>query len=139
VATRSTTRTAADKTLESASLSAARAQGRWSNPRDLRITVTIEALSDVDLVKPVTFYADVRLHSDHTGFDVQNFHSAGPRDWEYDESVDRVRYFYSDDESVLVNDALVSEAQALLDTFVWDAVCEALNAYDITIAKALGL
>lgn len=136
-----TTLTAADKTIVSASLSVARLTGRWDNERDIRVTVTIDSLSDVSLLAPITFYGDVRLsnRNDDWSFEGGDVYSASPVDWTYDEDADGIRYFYSEDESIIVSGYLAREVADMICDLVQSASIDAQRAYEDQLRKSLGL
>lgn len=137
----STTLTATDRTIVSASLSVARLTGRWDNERDIRVTVTIDSLSDVTLPAPLTFYGDVRLsnRNDDWSFEGGDVYSASPVDWKYDEDADGIRYSYSEDESIIVSGYLAHEVAGMICDFVRSASIDAQSAYEQALNKALGL
>lgn len=135
-----TTLTADEKTITSASISAERLTGRFYDRRDIRVTVTINALSDVDLTSPVSFYADIRL-SDRVDVDdfIVTIYSTGPIDFRYDDDSDRILYWYDEASSVLLHERVPDEVEGMILDFLCSAVYEAERAWTSTLNKALGL
>lgn len=137
----SITLTPADKTIVGASISTERLTGRFFGSKDFRVTIVIDSLRDVDLVKPLTFSSDVRLSDRVDGQDFETTDLDAPVGWRYDDETDRTRYYYSEDETdfVLVHDALVREVDEMLADFIWRALWDAERAYEEARDKALGL
>lgn len=132
--------TTATRTIIGASISTERLTGRFHDERDIRVTVTISSLADVVLEKPVTFYADIKLAARYDDFDYFdcNLYSAGP-DWCYDDDADRVRYFYSAEDSVLVSETLPDEVEETIREFIFVAQRDAGRAYEEALDRALGI
>lgn len=106
------------------------------------VHVSINKITNGDLPKPLTFVSTVRLTDfihDWTDYVIEDILTYGPVPWENDETLDAVRYFYSEDDSIVVDGYLIRDVERVIEDFISAASIKAQDAYWDSLHRSLGI